>query len=74
MAWRKYIILHKPECVIGEAATHHGVPMLFDKLTEIIGVNDMRLYALSGQGSRPKPAEFDPFLYFVGTSVQCSRQ
>ena len=49
MAWRKYIILHKPECVISEAATHHGAPMLFYKLTEIIGVDDMRLYAVSGQ-------------------------
>ena len=49
MAWRKHIILHKPECVIGEAAAHHGTPMLFYKLTEIIGVDDMRLYAVSGQ-------------------------
>ena len=74
MAWRKYIILHKPESVIGEAAAHHGTPMLFYKLTEIIGVDDMRLYAGSGQSSRPKPTERDPFLYFVGTSMQCARQ
>ena len=74
MAGRKHIILHKPECVIGEAATHRGMPVLFYKLTEIIGVDDMRLYAGSGKGSRPKPTEIYPFLYFVGTSVQCARQ
>ena len=55
MAWGKYIILHKPECVIGEAAAHHGTPMLFHKLTEVIGVDDMRLHSVSGQSSRPKP-------------------
>ncbi len=53
MTWRKYIILHKPESVIGEAAAHHGTPMLSYKLTEVIGVDDMRLYAGSGQSSRP---------------------
>ncbi len=74
MAGRKHIILHKPKCVIGETAAHHGAPMLFYKLTEIIGVDDIRLYAVSGQCSGPKPTEVDPFLYFVGTSVQCSRQ
>jgi hypothetical protein len=67
MAGRKHIILHEPECVIGEAATHHGTPMLFYKLTEIIGIDDMSLYASRCKGSRPKPTEIDPFLYFVGT-------
>ena len=74
MAWRKHTILHKPKRVIGEAATHHRTPMLFYKLTEIIGVNDMRLYAGSGKSSRPKSTERDPFLYLVGTSVQRARQ
>ena len=41
--------------------------MLFYKLTEIIGIDDMSLYASRCKGSRPKPTEIDPFLYFVGT-------
>ena len=74
MAWRKHIILHKPQSVIGEAAAHHGTPMLFYKLTEIIGVYHMRLHAVSGKSSRPKPTELDPLLYLVRTSVQRARQ
>jgi len=55
MAGRKDIILHKPECIVSKAATHDSMSVLFYKLTEIIGVDDVRLYAGGRMSSRPKP-------------------
>ena len=46
MAWRKYVILHEPHCVIREAATDDLPSVLFHKFTEIIGINDLRLLRL----------------------------
>jgi len=74
MAWGKYVILHEPQCVIPEAATDHMAPVVFHKFTEIIGINDLRFYASSGESARLEPAKVDPFLYFVRAGMQRPRQ
>src|SRR6266436_3015133 len=74
MAWRKYIILHEPQCVIREAATDDMPPVVFHKFTEIIGINDRRLYPCGGKSARLEPAQVDPFLYFLRAGMQRSRQ
>jgi hypothetical protein len=48
--------------------------MLFHKLTEIIGVDDVRFRSCSGERARLEPPEVNPFLYFVGAGVLCARE
>src|SRR5208283_5112880 len=74
VAWRKYVVLDEPKCVIGKAPAHNGRPVLFHELAEIIRVDDSGFCPRGGENSRLEPTQVNPFLYFVGAGVQCPRE
>jgi hypothetical protein len=65
----EHIIPHKPKRVICKASAYDITPVLFYKLTEIIGIDNMCVNTGSREGARPKPAKVDPFLDFVRAGV-----
>ena len=74
VARRKDIVLNESKRLVRKPPAHSFAPVFFDKLAEIVGMDDVGFRFRSGERSRLQPASIDPFLYFVGAGMQCARK